>query len=160
MILTKNFSQKIITKVILSVLITVLFVYLTNLITLNYVNKDSEYAIQYQTKFDKGYLTEDEVEVLGKLEQKYLNDQETRNQRMGRFFGTLCVGMLIYSFIIYLAMIQNHLSNGVFLLTLTIAISAAVVSGSFWQSIFWAIFFYMGDWFASKKSLSKQVNSK
>jgi hypothetical protein len=156
MALTNSVSQKIIVKVILSVLITVLFVYSTNLITLTYVNKDSEYASQYQTKFDKGYLTEDEVEVLVKLEQKYINDQEARNQRMNRFFGTLSIGMLIYSFIIYLVMIQSHLSNGVVFLTLTIAISAAVVSGSFWQSIFWAFFFYIGNWFASRKLLSKQ----
>jgi hypothetical protein len=154
---TKFVRDNIIVKVIIVVLLTWFFVYLTNLVTLTYVNKDSEYASQYQSEFEKGYLSEDEVAELRKLEKQYINDQQAQNVRASRFFGTLIIGMLIYSIVIYLIRVQKYLSTNTSLLSLVSAVSAGGVSGSFWQAIFWALFFYIGYCLANKKMTSPDM---
>jgi hypothetical protein len=123
-----------------------------NFATLEYMNSNSEYKQTYDSKFEKGYLTEKEVGELKGLEQAYINDSKARAERQNKFYGTLFVGMFIFLLLSFFFSKVLVLTNSILKVMFTVFV-AAFLASSLWQSLFWGMFFYAGIWLSqvSKK---------
>jgi hypothetical protein len=130
------------------------FVKGVNLVTLEYMNSNSEYRQTYESKFEKGYLTEKEVGELKGLEQAYIKDSKARAERQNRFYGTLLAGMSIFLFLSFIFS-KFFLKQGSMLIVIPTVLVVALIASSLWQSIFWGVFFYAGAWLGQHRKKLK-----
>lgn len=95
---------KIINQLILLLLLALTtfgFVKGVNSVMLEYMNSNSEYKQNYESKFEKGYLTEKEIGELKGLEQAYINDSKARAERQNKFYGSLLFGMIVFYYLVF-----------------------------------------------------------
>lgn len=139
---------------LLLALTTFVFVKGVNFVTLEYMNSNSEYKQVYESKFEKGYLTEKEVGELKGLEQAYINDSKARAKRQNRFYGTLLAGMSVFLFLSFIFS-KFILKQGSMLIVVPTVLVVALIASSLWQSIFWGVFFYAGAWLGQRRKKLK-----
>ncbi len=120
-----------------------------NFVTLEYMNSNSEYKQTYESKFEKGYLTEKEVGELKGLEQAYINDSKARAERQNKFYGTLLFGMIILLLLSFFLSKTLLIIGSTLIVTITVLVTAFLAS-SLWQSLFWGLFFYAGIWLGQR----------
>jgi len=120
-----------------------------NFVTLEYMNSNSEYKQTYESKFEKGYLTEKEVGELKGLEQAYINDSKARTERQNKFYGTLLLGMIILLLLSFFFSKALLIIGSTLIVTITVLVTAFLAS-SLWQSLFWGMFFYAGIWLGQR----------
>ncbi|MCM2680023.1 hypothetical protein [Echinimonas agarilytica] len=120
-----------------------------NLVTLEYMNSNSEYKKTHESKFEKGYLTEKESGELKGLEQAYINDSKARAERQNIFYGTLLVGMSIFLLLSFFLSKVLLIKGSTLIVTSTVLVTAFFAS-SLWQSLFWGMFFYAGVWLGQR----------
>ncbi|MGP9802961.1 hypothetical protein [Rheinheimera sp. NSM] len=131
---------------------TFVFVKGTNFLALGYINADAEYKQIYESKFEKGHLTGEELRELKRLEQDYLKNTKNRAERNNKFFGMLFLGMFI-CFCLSFYFSRADLLEGNSFVILIVFVASAAIASSLWQSAFWAMFFYTGLWLS--KFISK-----
>lgn len=144
MVLNDFLNKRVVFELLSVLLITLMFVSVTNSYSVKSVNKNNEYSNEYNTKFQKGYLTAEEVSELKKMEKAYVNDDKLRSQRFSDYFSILGLGMITYSVLIYLlrriVAIKHNIISSFFI----VGFVSLAFTGSVWQCLFWLFFFGIG----------------
>ena len=144
-IVNKMTIKGILVLLLILALVTFGLVKGVNFLTLEYMNSNSEYKQTYESKFEKGYLTEKDVEELKVLEEVYINDSKARAEQQNKFYGTLLIGMSVFLLLSFLLSKALVLKGFMVIITLTVLVTSFLAS-TLWQSLFWCIFFYAGIW--------------
>lgn len=156
MVLIKKstFSQLIIVVVCSLALITT-----ANWISKLAANPGSEYGKAYNEKMQKGFLTEDEIILLKKMETEHIADKSARNERMRGYFGALALSMLSMSILLFWAKHKMLIQIGTVIISPIIFLVAIIATGSVGQSVFWLIFGLFGtlsaEYFSRNKASSE-----
>jgi uncharacterized membrane protein (DUF106 family) len=107
-------------------------------------NSNTEYSLTYKEKSDKGFLTEDEVLQLKKLETKHLSNLQSRNARMRGYFGALAFSMVCMFVLFFWLKYKNVVQLKVLTLAPIVLFTAILATGSVGQSLAWLIFALCG----------------
>ena len=144
MVLNNYFDKRTVFEILLVLLITLIFVISTNSYSVSLINKKNEYNRTYKDKFEKGYLTSEDVVELKKQEKEYINNDKLRRKRSGDYFSALAIGMFAYAAFIYFLRYKRIVKHNVIKSFFIVGFVSLILSGSFWQCIFWLIFFGFG----------------
>lgn len=144
MVLIDYFDKRIVLELLLVLLMTIIFISVTNSYSVSFLNKKSEYSNTYNDKFAKGYLTIEELAELKTKEKAYINNDELRRKRSGNYFGALALGMFTYAALIYFLRHKGIVKNNIVKSLFIVGIVSFVISGGGWQCIFWMLFFGFG----------------
>ncbi|WDE05039.1 hypothetical protein SG34_027690 [Thalassomonas viridans] len=147
--MNKIINVRVILEFILVLSITSTLVSVTNSLSIEKINKSNEYANAYQSKSKKGYLTEEDMIELDRLEEKYIHNSKLRKERMNNYYGTLALGMLIFSVVIYFLRVKAVFLGNIYFHLFVVILVSTFTSGSFGQCVFWSTFFFAGYYWGS-----------
>ncbi|MEW6995202.1 hypothetical protein AADZ84_13150 [Colwelliaceae bacterium MEBiC 14330] len=157
MVLNNFINKRVVFELLAVLLITLMFVSVTNSYNVKSTIKDNEYSNEYNTKFQKGYLTAEEVSDLKKMEKEHINDEKLRSQRFSGYFSILALGMITYSVLIYLLRRKVVIKHNIISSFIIVGFASLAVTGSVWQCLFWMLFFGIG--MKSKNKIIKDSRS-
>ena len=156
MVLTK---KEVMIQLIVIAACSFIFIITANWISKLAANPGSEYGKAYHEKMQKGFLTEEEITLLKKMETEHIADKSARNERMRGYFGALTLSMLTMSILLFWAKYKMLIQIGTVIISPIIFIVAVIATGSVGQSMFWLIFGLFGILTAEYSSRNKAPSS-
>lgn len=143
-------------QIILVALFSVFLVFMGSKFSRSIVNTNNDYSVFYQERMEKGFLSEQDIAQLNNLEKKYLENNESRNERLRGYFGVLTIFMLAMSVFMFVGKYKKIVCLNSLTISALVLLIAVFITGSVAQSISWSIFALAGslvaDFFTSQKT--------